>query len=271
MKKTLLFTLIFTCFFGVISAQECLPDSTYINEEAGFYPLAPPVGSPASLQACINIPYQKVITAIVPDIIYSSFSDTVVGVELISLSVDTIEGLPSGITYACEPPDCFFPQLSAGCIQFSGTPNEVGTFPLVIHGMTNFVFDGMPTIFPYSIPSGSDVSSDPQYIINVCSEDMCNQCIVGTEDAFKNALGMHQNIPNPFSTTTSIMLDSQLSGEFDFKVFDVLGKVIYNEQVQLSVGENTLQFDAGHLDSGMYFYTIGQGSDVVTKRMVVSR
>ena len=42
-------------------------------------------------------------------------------------------GLPTGLTYGCNPPSCVFPKDTEGCVNLYGTPTgDVGDYPLEI-------------------------------------------------------------------------------------------------------------------------------------------
>jgi len=278
MKKILYFTFVFLFTFAVIQlhAQNCEPNPIYADSTAGVYPLPDPIGSPtSSLNAgCVNSYYDQLFTAVVPDSIFNvEFNGTVIDLALYSVLVDSIGGLPPGVDYACEPPTCFFEQLMTGCVLFSGVPEEAGVFRPVVYTTTS-VNIGVDLDLPVNFPSQPEdvIEVFPgEYRIKICTEANCGDCVVSMDDAFVNALGMRQNVPNPFSTTTAITIDTELSGEFDFKVFNLMGKMVHHEQVMMTIGENTIAFDGSQLQTGMYLYTIGQDNNIATNRMIINR
>ena len=88
-----------------------------------------------------------------------------------------------------------------------------------------------------------------------------------------------QNYPNPFNPSTKISWQSSVSSHQTLKVYDVLG----NEIVTLvddfkPAGSYEINFNAGGLSSGIYFYRISihsdkltAGSFVETKKMILMR
>jgi Uri superfamily endonuclease len=50
----------------------------------------------------------------------------------------------------------------------------------------------------------------------------------------------------------------------------MVGKVVYTLKLQASKGENNVNFTADQLTPGVYFYTISDGKNSVTRRMVVA-
>jgi len=91
---------------------------------------------------------------------------------------------------------------------------------------------------------------------------------VPTLDA--NTFGVLQNVPNPFSGTTSISFSTPNSGTVQFTVVDLLGRVVNSQTINANAGVNTITYAAGS-DSGTYFYTISDGVHSVTKKLVVSK
>ncbi|NUN68481.1 MAG: lamin tail domain-containing protein [Bacteroidetes bacterium] len=84
------------------------------------------------------------------------------------------------------------------------------------------------------------------------------------------ALG--QNYPNPFNPASSIQYQLPAAGMVTLKVYDMLGKevaVLVNGV--RSAGEHTARFDAAHLPSGIYFYTLRTGSFTQTRKMLLMK
>jgi hypothetical protein len=81
---------------------------------------------------------------------------------------------------------------------------------------------------------------------------------------------LSQNYPNPFNPVTVIRYSLSGNQNVNLKVFNVLGKevaVLVNEKQ--NAGTYEVNFDAGKLSSGMYFYRIESGEFVDTKKMLL--
>ena len=78
------------------------------------------------------------------------------------------------------------------------------------------------------------------------------------------------NFPNPFVKNTSIQFNSDASKTVNLSVSNMVGKVVYTSKLQASKGENNVNFTADQLTPGVYFYTISDGKNSVTRRMVVA-
>ena len=85
---------------------------------------------------------------------------------------------------------------------------------------------------------------------------------------------LEHNYPNPFNPTTtinySIASNKVYSGNVKLVVYDVLGREIKTLVNEKAVpGEYSIEFDAGDLSSGIYFYTIAVGEFLQTKKMIL--
>jgi len=94
---------------------------------------------------------------------------------------------------------------------------------------------------------------------------------VGIEDLNSNvALG--QNMPNPFSTTTTINYELNTASAVTFEVVDVTGKVIYTSfEGSKSAGAHNMNFNAETIGAGLYFYSIITAEGRTTRQMVVTK
>jgi hypothetical protein len=80
---------------------------------------------------------------------------------------------------------------------------------------------------------------------------------------------LNQNYPNPFNPTTIISYNIPKAGLVTLKVYNLLGqlvKTLVNEEQ--SPGNYKINFDAGNLSSGVYFYRITSGDFSNVKKML---
>ncbi|MFH2030282.1 MAG: T9SS type A sorting domain-containing protein, partial [Bacteroidota bacterium] len=83
---------------------------------------------------------------------------------------------------------------------------------------------------------------------------------------------LYQNYPNPFNPSTIIKFQVASSKFIKLHVFDILGREIQtlvNEQKP--PGNYEIEFNAGGLPSGVYFYRIKTENYNATKKMVLLR
>jgi len=79
-----------------------------------------------------------------------------------------------------------------------------------------------------------------------------------------------QNYPNPFNPVTKINYQLSANSFVTLKVYDMLGKevtTLVNGEQQF--GTYSVNFDASHLSSGIYFYALKTGSFIQTKKMLL--
>jgi len=94
--------------------------------------------------------------------------------------------------------------------------------------------------------------------------------VVDEENSVPRSFSLSQNYPNPFNPTTIISYQVPQNSFVNLKIFDVLGneiKELINENKQ--PGYYEVQFNAGELTSGVYFYRLSAGNFFETKKMVV--
>jgi len=81
---------------------------------------------------------------------------------------------------------------------------------------------------------------------------------------------LEQNYPNPFNPETVIKYNIAKEGYTTLKVFDILGrevKTLVNENKP--AGSYNVVFNSSEISSGVYFYTLTQGSLQFSKKMIV--
>lgn len=83
---------------------------------------------------------------------------------------------------------------------------------------------------------------------------------------------LSQNYPNPFNPATTIKYQIPKLSHVTLKVYDVLGNeinTIVNQEKP--AGNYQVEFDAGKLTSGVYFYQLKAGTFIKTKKMILLR
>jgi len=77
-----------------------------------------------------------------------------------------------------------------------------------------------------------------------------------------------ENYPNPFNPTTTIAYQLPKDGRVTIKIFDAIGREVVTlvDEFKPS-GRYTVQFDASHLASGIYFYSLKSGDYNAVKKM----
>ena len=232
--------------FDQVHAQ-CTPDLTITTP--GIYPDSA-TGLPSGM---VSVPYSEVIQVRV-------LTDTSQGgfpVVITSITITGVSGLPPGITYACNPASCIFPGGSNGCILLSGTPSVAGIFNL------NVDVSVAGTLFGNPLPPQN--SSIDYYSITI-------DPFTGISQELSNVkFNLLQNKPNPATNFTDVIFTSPVGGDFKIKIFNMIGKEVYYQTVRGMAGLNTSRVETENFTPGIYMISIEHGSDVITRRMIVSR
>lgn len=88
-----------------------------------------------------------------------------------------------------------------------------------------------------------------------------------------NHFMLFQNSPNPFFENTTIEMNMETSGYYSLVVYDVLGRKVADLKNKefFSKGHHALILDATKykLNSGVYYYSLSKGNEVMTKQLIV--
>jgi len=83
-------------------------------------------------------------------------------------------------------------------------------------------------------------------------------------------ISLNPNYPNPFNAATTLSFQLAIPANVKLVVYDLLGReiaILVNGY--LETGNYAIDFDAGGLSSGVYFYRLRAGDAVETRRMVL--
>jgi len=93
-----------------------------------------------------------------------------------------------------------------------------------------------------------------------------NEVIVGIPEKYE----LSQNYPNPFNPSTKINFSIPKDSKVSLQIYDMLGKevkTLVNEYK--AAGYYTVDFNAGNLTSGIYFYVIRTDNFTQSKKMIL--
>jgi FG-GAP-like repeat/Secretion system C-terminal sorting domain len=91
-----------------------------------------------------------------------------------------------------------------------------------------------------------------------------------TSSEIPDSYKLFQNYPNPFNPMTNVKIQIPNNGFVNLIVYNITGKevaVLVNEE--LNAGEYSVDFDASHLASGVYFYRLAAGEYSEVRKMVL--
>ena len=81
---------------------------------------------------------------------------------------------------------------------------------------------------------------------------------------------LSQNYPNPFNPTTTIEYTLRLDGQVQLAVFNLRGQQVMTlvDGVK-TAGRHTVQLDGSRLASGLYFYRLETGGEILLRKMML--
>jgi hypothetical protein len=83
---------------------------------------------------------------------------------------------------------------------------------------------------------------------------------------------LFQNYPNPFNPSTTISYDLPTRSHVTLRIFNVLGQTVETlVNGNAEAGRHQVQWNPGHLASGVYFYRLQAGNFVENKKMILLR
>ena len=247
-KKLILITGIIAMGISVAHSQ-CAPDPSFTA--SGFHP-----DSLTGLaDAQVGVAYDEAITIITPVDTTVDIGPFPVTLTMDSLFITSITGLPPGYTYSCAAPFCSFYGGTTSCISIIGTSvlADVGIYPIVIE--YDLWLEGG------AVPAMTILNDD--YAIEVKNTAAL---IDLTADSFE----LMQNTPNPAHQSTTISFNTSDFGTYSFQVVNTVGELVYSEELSVNTVENTIELDLTDFKKGVYFYSLSNNAQRVTKTLMVN-
>ncbi len=251
MKKTLL-TLSLAIATIFVSAQ-CTPDSQF--SAPGIYPDSATGLSPAY----VGQNYSQNITIITPlDTSVASLGGVTVTIDSINLS--SVTGLPNGFDYTCDPPNCSFPGGTIKCAElYSITPPTSADI-----GIHNILFSTSTYVIAPLVGAITQDDDIDYYYIEVLNGT------TSTLNQFSdNSFELKGAFPNPVVNNAKIQFILGTPKAVAFKVYNLLGEEVDSQIIHTYRGVNTINVNTTTYSEGMYLYSINNGSEILTKRMIV--
>jgi len=198
----------------------------------------------------LGIEYNQTVTILPPP--YFNFGEGIV--TIVKIQIVSIDSLPAGLGYEVNAVD-LYPD-TAYCALISGTPTDTGLFNLVVKVQPYIDFGGNTIMAPVQV-------NDTSVFIRIFSSSNIDNIF---EEEFHII-----NEPNPFSSKTRIGCITGKAGDVELYVFDILGKLVYNEKMIVKRGENYFEFTGENLTNGIYIYSIKNNETSYSRRLVKSR
>lgn len=294
-KQLLLLTFAFAMVsFLNLNAQICTPNTAYADSSFGIWPdtttnLPCAFGNQATYEAIIDL---------------KTLSDTTLAVEgfgeitayISAFRIFSVTGLPPNFSYIPNVSEWqntgTSPNFQAvqGCMTVAASQAAVNAalngqaavdFPIVVRVDAKIQStDNATANALFSFPQWlSDLTSIPGiepfpvngYKIRARENDNngCNPVSIGKVNGLNFTI--ESNIPNPFFNNTQIVVNSDKVQSAQFQVMNALGAIVHNAQIQITQGQNLIDFSANNLESGIYYYTISTSAGKITKSMLIAK
>jgi hypothetical protein len=178
------------------------------------------------------------------------------------------------VGWASQSPDWFNTAFITGLGGVPGTGGWSGsqsTWEPVFQDV-NFNNTGAATvIFRFRFQSDPTGSAFEGWAIDdFCFEEVPQPCVTSIQTPETSGLALGQNIPNPFSNITNIKFSLPTDGMARLFITDVLGKeVAVPVSSRMQSGTHNVEFNAGQLAPGIYYYTLDFEGERVTRKMMV--
>jgi hypothetical protein len=202
--------------------------------------------------------------------------------------------VPSGVSDTCfssrVPVTIAVTQLPVAAGTVTGTANtcddEMGV-PYLVPAITNATSYNWSYTGTGETINGTGNSITVDFAAGATSGDLSvygvNSCGIGAASTFSVTVipcaGVEENnagismtiLPNPNPGVFSIEMDALESGLFTMKIFNSLGQVVLEKQVNIAAGQNRIDVDMLQQPTGNYFLHMINSDHSTVKSFIISK
>ena len=156
----------------------------------------------------------------------------------------------------------------------SSSPKSIGLYQTTDGGATwNNMADSSLFNPSTDYVYGISINENGAWACGNSSNIFTNASITSVEEEqqlIPESISLYQNYPNPFNPSTRISYNLPQASFVTIKIYDILGrevKTLLNEFKPSGKYEITL--NASDLSSGIYFYTLRVGNNIISKKMTL--
>lgn len=266
MKRLVLIVFSLFTIAGLYAQVTCSPNLIYKDSTAGVYPSPyDPVLTPkGGIRTCAikGQYYQFDFTVVVGDsLTFNPFK-----FPLDSVVVTKITGLPAGMQWGCQPPNCVFKKKTMGCASLYGIPAPSavpGKFSLKISGFAyiNNSPLGLAIDFPGAISPGV-------YDLHLLADSATPCAVSSNTEQLSEKVSLSVQ-PNPAAAKVVVNVNSAIGGNFNLKVSDLLGRPIYKTNVSLNRGASQYEIDTAKFPNGLFIVSIENELGKISSRLAI--
>ncbi len=236
---------------GLNTFGQCVPNQLYADSIYGVWPDT----TENFVGGLLNVFYSDTLNILVPSeagLIDPEYE----GVTIDSVALLSVDNLPAGLAVNCNSQTsapCTFITGQLGCGLIEGTPTTAGTYEMTLN-VRAYAFGGFIQV---DQPFGG-------YRIIVAEDNSGLHAVSAIKPLDVRA------VPNPTIGATSFMFNLPRASKARVQVFNLVGEKLWDRSVSGKQGTNTIAFDAGELESGVYLYSVEAGGHTYTSRLVVN-
>ena len=198
-------------------------------------------------------------------------------VTVTSLRIDSIENLPPGVCWSTNIPNNTFGNKQNGCIKLTGIacapPGQYKLRIIVSVNNTlsyiNAESQGLKYFVRLKNEGDADTPLDTLQSAFYGYGGTATNCVTSIQEQL-NSVNAIRITPNPLNNKAQVSFFSSKSGVMTERLTNLLGSEVYRRQVEVKAGNNVSSLERNSLSPGVYFYSIGDGKNYTTKRLVIS-
>lgn len=223
--------------------------------------------------------FSKTFTIFMPLNAILSIQGNDIAADVDSVHIEDLTGIFSGFTKVCGTPNCMIKGGEVGCFTLTGTMPMTDN---ILYGLSVTLnpygtITSVPPAFSLFITPPADIQTTLNAFggsallppLATYKVQVGTPVISGIESFDLNGFDVSQNNPNPFDASTVINFTCPVSGKVNFAVTDVLGRQVYDTNINATAGANTFTFTTD-LTSGTYFFSLSDGTHTITRKMIVT-
>ena len=251
MKKTLL--TLSLAIATIFASAQCTPDSQF--SAPGIYP-----DSVTGLSsAYVGQTYNEIITIITPLDTTVMYNGIPIPVNIQTIELTSVTGLPASFSYDCEGGNCTFDGGATSCAVLSSPSpdvSELGSHQIIMNTTT---------------------TADAGIGIPITQDDVIDYYYIEVLNGTTSTLNQFNDLtfelkgvfPNPAVNNAKIQFISGTPEAVTVKVYNLLGEEIESQFINSQRGVNTIIVNTTSYSEGIYLYSINNGKEVLTKRMII--
>ena len=276
MKKNLLIIILLTSSITSLAQQNpCIPDAILQDSTFGLWPDTIQNLPIAAIDTYYEEHIQIKTPATVGEVMGEPyFIDSPLGfgqINIAPLSISKINlveinGLPDCMSTYISSQDSVYFGDDIGCVTMFGTPlfSDIGQYDIEILIDGEVIIPGL-NITQTLYESLGEYEVIDGYKLVIQSE------IVSIDESFNLPFSVSQNSPNPFSNNTTVEFSSDITTKYNLSIANILGEIQFNRIINARKGINKVEINASNLSSGIYFYSLSNFRETITKKMIINK